>query len=132
MFDLDFDVNMTICTFPGPAHRSRLNHSKTLGCTTRWGLKVNVCAPFAQALNSLVSTMTTTEDAIPAREPYIVGEAAEGVAYHQLPTPKGAVLLSITATVADLNKKITTVGNAELCCAQVCCTLLQQQWQCCT
>ncbi|KAL0048626.1 hypothetical protein WJX82_007262 [Trebouxia sp. C0006] len=64
--------------------------------------------PTYAALNSLVSAMTTTEDALPAREPYIVAEAAEGVAYHQLPTPKGAVLLSITATVADLNSKITT------------------------
>lgn len=76
-------------------------------------LKMNMCKPFAQALNSLVSAMTTTEDALPAREPYIVAEAAEGVAYHQLPTPKGAVLLSITATVADLNSKITTVSHAE-------------------
>jgi len=79
-----------------------------------------VCTPFEQALNSLVSSMTTTEDTLPAREPYIVAEAAEGVAYHQLPTPKSAVLLSITATVADLNSKITTVSNAELCCIQVC------------
>ncbi|DBA78043.1 TPA: hypothetical protein ACH3X2_008019 [Trebouxia sp. C0005] len=67
-----------------------------------------VCTRFEQALNSLVSAMTTTEDALPARDPYIVAEAAEGVAYHQLPTPKGAVLLSITSTVADLNSKITT------------------------
>ena len=74
---------------------------------------MNMCKPFAQALNSLVSAMTTTEDGLPAREPYIVAEAAEGVAYHQLPTPKGAVLLSITATVADLNSKITTVSHAE-------------------
>ncbi len=64
--------------------------------------------------------MTTTEDALPARDPYIVAEAAEGVAYRQLPTPKGAVLLSITATVADLNSKITTVSDAELCCIQAC------------
>ena len=68
--------------------------------------------------------MTTTEDALPARDSYIVAEAAEGVAYHQLPTPKGAVLLSITSTVADLNSKITTVSDAVLCCIQTCSTVL--------
>ena len=68
-----------------------------------------------QVLQPIVTAMATAEAAIPAREPYIVAEAAEGVAYHQLPTPKGAVLVSITATVADLNAKITTVSNAELC-----------------
>ncbi len=73
-----------------------------------------------QVLQPIVTAMATAEAAIPAREPYIVAEAAEGVAYHQLPTPKSAVLLSITATVADLNNKITTVSHAERCCIQAC------------
>jgi cellobiose phosphorylase len=75
----------------------------------------HVWSPF-QVLQPIVTAMATAEAAIPAREPYIVAQEAEGAAYRQLPTPKGAVLTSITATVADLNTKITTVSNAELCC----------------
>lgn len=63
-----------------------------------------------QALQAIVTAMTTAEAALPARDPYIVAEAAEGVAYHQLPTPKSGVLNAITATVADLNAKISMVG----------------------
>ncbi len=53
--------------------------------------------------------MTTAEAALPARGPYILAEATEGVAYDQLPSPKGSVLTSITAVVADLNQRISTV-----------------------
>ncbi len=65
-----------------------------------------------QTVQAVVTAITTAEAALPARDPYIVAEAAEGVAYEQLPTSKGSVLTSITAVVTDLSNKITTVGIA--------------------
>ena len=64
-----------------------------------------------QAVQSVVTAITTAQAAIPAREPYVVSEAAEGAAYDALPNPKGAVLNSISAIVSDLNSKISSVSN---------------------
>ncbi|DBB04425.1 TPA: hypothetical protein ACH3X1_012907 [Trebouxia sp. C0004] len=63
--------------------------------------------PTPATLQTIVTDMTTAEAALPARGPYILAEATEGIAYAQLPSPKGNVLNSITAVVADLDRRIS-------------------------
>ena len=68
-----------------------------------------------QGLQAIVDAMRATKAALPALEPYIVAEGAEGVAYRRLPTPKASVLTSITALVGDLEATITSVGLQDNC-----------------
>ena len=63
-------------------------------------------------MQSVVTAITTAQAAIPAMEPFIVSEGAEGLAYHALPTPKGSVLTAVNDTVNDLNSKISSVNTA--------------------
>lgn len=70
-----------------------------------------------QAVQSIVTAITTAQAALPARGPYIISEAAEGAAYTALPNPKGAVLTSVSNLVSDLNSKISTVSRRLQACS---------------
>lgn len=60
---------------------------------------------------ALVAAMTASEAALPPLPPYIVAEAAQGVAYRALPSPKASVLSSVINTVSDLDSRFTQVGH---------------------
>ena len=56
-----------------------------------------------------MAAMAASRAAIPSLDPYIVAEAAQGVAYRALPSPKGSVLNAVSTTVSDLNTRFEQV-----------------------
>ena len=62
-----------------------------------------------QSQEAFTAGIHSAQEGLPHMLPYIASEAAEGVAYQALPTPKAGVLTPVTATVNALYNQISTV-----------------------
>ena len=97
--------------------RSTLHQGLSLISTTLLlpAYKLMSCCYVLQPQQAFSAGITNAQEVLPPRPPYIASEAAEGVAYSALPSPKAAVLTPVTETVKALYNQISTVKPCCLC-----------------